>query len=389
MSYDPDFVLIVNGQDITPYLMLWHLSLPDNDSCSFQASIANQNSEFAGFFKPNNQLNFCFGYVGHLTPMISLDILTISPEYAVGKKTIKITAYDEIHKLCGQNLKGCFDRGVNTKDATEAIIKQYAPNVKPKVDVEPPNIDKKQRLMLPGYTAIGAMRRLLEMSKPKQDSLINNDYWPGPGGRPQNFYGENNIGWNSEAKQHTARIDNRNPKDPNPNKANTIDQNRNRNAQKNKNASTLTAKLSLWGCPDLKPSAGITILNVDEWSGDWYCNHVDQKWDGSDYTTDASLQRGEIAKQGKGGSGKSGKSKAPNPMVISYDPFTKEMYAGPRKTDCESQATFIYGAGQEVISFDPTITVAHKGGPEKVGSSGPLTDSVGDKIYQSYNSKGQ
>jgi hypothetical protein len=374
MSYDPDFIVVLNGQNVTPSVMNWALSLPDNDSCSLAFSLENQNSQFAGAVKANDQVNFMFGYEGRMSEMLTLDILSVAPEYAVGSKTIKITAYDEFHKLCGDCMKGCFKKGTDTVSGSEAVIRNKT-SYTPKVDMKSPKFPPDYRPPVPGLSSFQTLMSFANMSNTDKNPEVSGNLYTDQGGTPDNFGGTNDGGWKAAAKQGTARIDSRNPDSTNQNKDNTIDQNRNRNANKNQNSGTITAKLALMGYPELRPSAGVTVLNVDEYSGEWYCNHVNHKWDGSNFTTDCSLQRGDVGKQ-EGGSSGCGKSKAPNPMIVGSDPFKKEMYVGPRKTDAPSQATFTYGVGNEVISFHPHINVQKKGATQKVGSEGPLTDAV-------------
>jgi hypothetical protein len=380
MSYDPDFILTVGGQNVTQYVMNWALSLPDNDSCSLTFSLENQNSQLAGAVRVNDQVNFCFGYTGRMSEMLTLDILSVAPEFNTGTKIIKVTAYDEFHKLCGDCLKGCFKKGTDTVGIAESVIKSktsYSPNV----DMKSPKFPPDHRPVAPGLNSFQTIKLYSDMSYTDKNPEISNSIYTDKGGVPDNFSGTNDGGWKTAAKQGTARIDSRNPDSTNQDKDNTIDQNRNRNANKNQNSNTVTAKLALMGYPELRPSLGVTVLNVDEYSGEWYCNHVNHKWDGKNLTTDASVQRGEIEKQEGGGRG--GKSKAPNPMIIGSDPFKKEIYVGPRKTDAPSQATFTYGVGEEVVSFHPHVNTQKKGATQKVGSEGPLMDAVNKRTNNS------
>lgn len=378
MNYDPDFLLIANGVDVTQSLMNWHLSLPDNDSCSLSFQVENQNSQYAGLFLPNIQVSFCFGYMGYLQPMITLDILSIAPEFNVGIKTVKITAYDEIHKLCGGNMQGAFKKGVDTKQAIKDTIKNYT-GIDPEVGLDSPKFASNFRIPCIGKTPMQLIDYCKDMSFTDKGDEIKSYYQDPVAGPPESFAGTADPGWRQPATSWKARTDSRNPDSSQQNKDNTIDQNRNKNMNKKRNSGTITAKLALMGYPDLRPSACITVLNVDEYSGDWYCNHVDHMWsnENAQYLTSASLQKGEIDK-GESGEG----SKAPNPMVVSCDPFKKSIYCGPRKTDAASQATFVYGVGQEVISFHPSISTEKKGASQGVGSKGKLIDAAGKSSNQ-------
>jgi hypothetical protein len=385
MPYDPDFLLTVGDRNVTPYVVSWHLKLSDNDTCSLEFIVENQNSQFVGFFQPNMQISFVFGYPGRMMPQINFEILSISPSFDIGKKTIQVVAHDEMHKLCNSCMKGNFGKGIKPSDATKRILEKYLPGIKPNVDLKDPNLQGNFQIPIAAKTPAEAIFYMsMFCDSTKNDNNPLNNIWPKEVGAPQGFKGYVENGWMGAPLLNRSRIDNRDPNSANPNKDNTIDQNRNENKQKNQNGPTITAQLTLLGYPELKPSESVTVLNVDEWSGDWYCNHVDQKWDGGSLITSAKLQRGEIDKSGGKTGGKKGTSKAPNSMCMAIDPYTKECYVGPRRTDAASQATFTYGSGDETISFKPHLNVQKKKAKEKIGSKGPNIDSHENRIMQKY-----
>jgi hypothetical protein len=382
MSYDPDFLLIVNGADVTRSLMNWHLALSDKESCSLTFSVENQNSEYAGLFQINGQVIFCFGYADNIQPSITLDILSIAPEFNTGTKSIKVTAYDQLHKLCNGSMKGCFKKGTKTDQAIKDTITACT-TCTPNVNLTSPNFEPNHRSASPGWNPIQNIYYNANMSQASEDAGISSSYYPDVPGAPSSFSGTFENGWRTPATSWKARTDSRNPDSTTQNKDNTIDQNRNKNMNKNRNSRTVTAKLSLRGYPDLRPSACLTILNVDEYSGVWYCNHVDHLWanGNNQYLTHAGLMCGEVGNTG--GSG----SNAPNPMIVSCDPFKNQIYVGPRQTNAASQATFTYGVGEEVISFHPHITTEKKGASQGVGSSGKLIDAAGKSSDQYFEGR--
>jgi hypothetical protein len=75
---------------------------------------------------------------------------------------------------------------------------------------------------------------------------------------------------------------------------------------------------------------------------------------------------------------------------MAIDPYTKEFYVGPRRTDAPSQATFVYGSGDELITFKPHLNAQKKKGKEKVGSKGANIDAAQKRIqqkFEGYNNK--
>ncbi|MGC8718144.1 MAG: hypothetical protein ACP5RW_09140 [bacterium] len=53
----------------------------------------------------------------------------------------------------------------------------------------------------------------------------------------------------------------------------------------------LTAELMVVGHPHIKSRACITILNVGEWSGEWYVTEAEHAWSGGAYHTRIRLLR--------------------------------------------------------------------------------------------------
>jgi phage protein D len=377
MSYDPDFLVVVDGTNVTQSVMDWNLSLPDNDSCTLSVTIENQNSEWAGLVKVNSQVSFLFGYVDNIQPMIMLDVLHVAPAFELGTKTIKFRGTDELHKLNSNSMKGCFKSGTDTAAVCKNIAKAYT-SYTPDVNLTSPKFQKDFAPASPGWTPMQNIQYYSKMSRNPNGNP--NSSWtpflPGPSS-VQDFKGTLPQGNGSAPIQNNARIDNRDPKCSSSDQcgANTIDQNRNANMNQNKKAGTVTAKLHLMGYPSLRPSQGVTVLNVDEYSGAWYATQVNHSWEkGGNYFTDVTLQSGSPDCS----------DKAPAPMVISCDLFNKSIYIGPRKTDAASQATFVYGSGDETISFHPVISTENKkkGASQSVGSKGKLADSVGNSANQ-------
>lgn len=142
------------------------------------------------------------------------------------------------------------------------------------------------------------------------------------------------------------------------------DKNRHDNHKKKHTAKTFTAKIELRGFPTLRAKKDIHVANVGAMaSGDYYVESVTHQWSaGGGYRTTASLIRsGDMASQH-------------NPMVMYADMFEPgTIWAEPRPIGKETQATFTYGTGEHLISFEFTFNPQ----PNRAGCEGDYNTKGG------------
>jgi hypothetical protein len=374
MNLDPDFLIQYNGQNLTPSVISWKLSHSDSDTSSLTVDLENQNSEYAGIFQPNTQISIIFGYSGNMMPLVTLDLLHIKPHFGVGVKRISLQAFDETHKLHGDSLKGGFKRGVNQVDAIKSIIRANT-SCTPNVALTAPNMEQNHRMLVPGWPSARTILSYAAQCDSGKNPNPTQNIFNYTANTPDNFGGDNAVGCRRAPVQGQCRIDGRNPDATGP--QNCIDDNRANNLQKAAAGNTIAASLELQGYPWIKAGDVCTIVGVDEWSGDWYAAHVDHSWNG-EFLTHLSLRKGGVGE---------GACNASNPIVMGHALYSNEIYVGPRKTDGASVATFTYGDGGYVRSFDPNIDARKKHGPESVSGTSKLKDAVGKSEKPSYSNK--
>lgn len=366
---DPDFMLSVGGQDVSRSVTDWELSVNDDKLCSLGFTLENQESQWAGKVKIDEEVAFKFGYKDEMSPIIKMTIRVRETQYDIGQKVLRLTAYDKTERLNGGNMQGCFKEGCKTNEAISSLLESNG--MKPNVKLLSPKWEEGFRFPMINLTAAQGIYTLMQLSKEtgehqyiKQQSVYGPDLKV-----PSLFKG---VGFNGTPQVPTlgqSRLDTRDwEKDQkigeiqdklqqsieDAHKRNIVDGNRANNVQQKQQENKVTATLELLGYPSLRVNKSLTIENVDESSGDWYIKSFTHKWSpSSGFKSSVHLMRGDLSKQekSKGGS-KKGKANAPNTMIMHAEIFDGDsVYCGPREGDAESIATLVYGDGNYVISF--------------------------------------
>jgi hypothetical protein len=354
--FDPDFVIVASGRNITKDVFSWALNERDNDSSSLSFSVQNQYFQYDGAFNNNNPCWIMFGYRDNMSPRVNMTIKSVQETYDDGHIAIQITAYDELEKLDGGNMRGCFAKGTDAKQAISDTIKAgTGGRAKANVNVTAPKMAEWMRIPVMNQTYLRAIDDLAKMCQDPACSdfggVDKSLYGEAPQ-KPDSFKGSVVAGTTQVPSVNNAGIDNRDCSKEGAaedDTRNIIDANRSRNASQAGHTGTIKATIKLLGYPQFRAHRCVTVLNVGRGSGLWYVESVKHSWtvDGGFYT-EASLLRGDNRKAKKGGL-----CNAPRPMVLHAEIYNRipTIYCGPRKTESSSQAKFTYGDGQNMTKF--------------------------------------
>ena len=162
------------------------------------------------------------------------------------------------------------------------------------------------------------------------------------------------------------------------------DKNKLQNANNRAKSDIITADIKLRGYPLLKAKANVTIQGVGSLaSGGWYVQTAEQYWDkGSGYMTHAHLIRGGTGDEG-------GKSTPPSAVVYADIYKKNSIYAGLRKVDGASQATFTFGDGTYLKSFDWSINIPeNRNAGNYVGGQTVTPSDAKDPIKEAKTNEG-
>ena len=332
-QYHPDFVITIGGQDVTQYVDEWTLDDTEKSISTISATIENKDMRFSGKFTPGSDIEFRFGQVGQMSDKISMRLMKLSEKYEKSLM-ITVTGMDDSQKLTQTQCRGC-EKGSPNKIIKKLAEKSGVKNVDAKTSDSEKSKDKMapQILLQSGINTRDAMFILANNS-------VSKDAKEG-GSQPHD-----QTDTKTKSGEKGAEVKNAQMQSGLSGKK-KVDENRLKNAKNRAKSDTITAEIHLIGYPLLKAKANITVLNVGPFaSGDWYVQSVHHTWGKKGgYLTNAKLIRGGLGKKG-------GKS-TPAPVVLYADIYKKDsVYVGPRKTDAASQATFYFGDGNHVLSFN-------------------------------------
>ena len=109
---DPDFIITVDGVDITSLVNSWRLQDGEEGAGEISVTLINPNLELGGCFGYGQKLAMRFGYQGQLSPKATVDVVRIEEKYPTGGvPTITLTGRDDMYKMVGGNKRGTLKKG--------------------------------------------------------------------------------------------------------------------------------------------------------------------------------------------------------------------------------------------------------------------------------------
>lgn len=90
MSFDPDFIITINGEQVTGYVFHWVLT-DDEKKSTLSVFIKNPDQKWSNKFDAGQKVSIIFGYVGNTGEKVEMVIRTLEECYSVDE------AHDYIH----------------------------------------------------------------------------------------------------------------------------------------------------------------------------------------------------------------------------------------------------------------------------------------------------
>lgn|GEM_PF-1521565 len=336
VTKEPDFLVTINDRDVTADCQ--KLTIADLESQGhIDVTLDNRERKYTNKkIKLGDKLCIRFGYRGDLSEKVEMGIRKIHPRYGIHGFTVTVIGLDASHKLSDKTGRG-HQEGTQVKKNLEGIGKEAG------VDIDTSKIKdtgKKGgdsecfRFPMPGGTRCSdQVQQLLDQAEgeKKQDNS---------GG---DTFADNGKGGGSGLTGNYESAPGLKPGDD-------AEKNRMNNASNRAKSSGIKASLTLVNYPILKAKKTLSVEGVDEYSGKWYVEGCTHTWSKNGaWMTHVDLMKGALGK-GNGAS----EACCAQPMIYHANIYKQNsVYAGPRQSDGESQATFTFGDGGHVQSFDP------------------------------------
>jgi len=123
LGNDTDFIIKVDGEDITKDIMKWKLHEVDDGTSSITLLVANPNMKHSGQFAFSAEVDIMFGKEGLTEHIYGMEVTSITEDYALGRPTIALKAEDATRYLEEGSAQGMFPKGTKVKDAVNHILK--------------------------------------------------------------------------------------------------------------------------------------------------------------------------------------------------------------------------------------------------------------------------
>jgi hypothetical protein len=102
MSIDPDFIITINGEDVTKYVFHWVFK-DDEKKSTLSVFVRNPDQVLSNKFDTGQFVEIIFGYVGNTGEKVKMKIILLEESYSVDD------AHDFIHVMgedCLGDLEG-------------------------------------------------------------------------------------------------------------------------------------------------------------------------------------------------------------------------------------------------------------------------------------------
>lgn len=113
MSYDPDFIITIDGQSVTRYVHSWKLTDTEGKeggsaTSTLEVVMKNHDQMLSNKFDIGQSVTIIFGYVGNMGEQVSMTIKKIEEAYSIEEPNdfIKVVGFDAMDDLMGGSLRG-------------------------------------------------------------------------------------------------------------------------------------------------------------------------------------------------------------------------------------------------------------------------------------------
>lgn len=121
---DPDFIIDVNGNNLTGEVMSWKLHHTDDGVSSITTTISNHDHLYSGLFNIDDEFTLIFGHQDNIGDKIEMVVRGVDEYYKLGVPTITLTAKDYACELKEKNIKGHSKPGIKPKEAANKIAEK-------------------------------------------------------------------------------------------------------------------------------------------------------------------------------------------------------------------------------------------------------------------------
>ena len=102
MSIDPDFIITVNGEEVTKYVEHWKLT-DDEKKSSLLVVMKNPDQVLSNKFETGHWVEIVFGYVGNMGEKVKMKIKQLEESYCVEEahdyiSVLGLDALDDLEK---------------------------------------------------------------------------------------------------------------------------------------------------------------------------------------------------------------------------------------------------------------------------------------------------
>lgn len=332
-----DFVITINGQDVTKYAESWELNDTEEAISNLNVTIVNEDMKFSGKFECDQDVAIRYGYQGDLGEQVKMKIKEYTEAYSDRGCIITVMGMDcTTEIMTGNSIRGKF----KTNDAQE-VIKEIGDMSDCKVE-----LGKMVSPKFPEGFTIQAYNERMDLLLKKLMSYCGNPAGksgkgstPGAGGKkaikqqkgPKKGSGLFKGATEAGSKLATGPCTKESFQEFENHAKNLME-----NSERSAATKSVRASCELIGANKVRAKKSITIMNVGpKASGRWYVKGCTHRWNvNSGYYTRCDLIRADDSVQ-------------PN---VTYADIYKEktVYVGPRKVD-EQQGTFTFGTGDKMV----------------------------------------
>lgn len=106
MSIDPDFIITINGDNVTKYVHDWVLTDKEKGTSTLKVTLKNPDQVLSDKYDAGMPVSILFGYTGDYADKVTMDIKKYSESYSVDEKEdyIEIVGMDALDALTGSTL---------------------------------------------------------------------------------------------------------------------------------------------------------------------------------------------------------------------------------------------------------------------------------------------
>ena len=106
MSIDPDFIITINGDDVTRYVNNWVLTDKEKGTSTLLVVLKNPDQILSDKYDTGMVVSIIFGYVDNMGDKVTMDIKKYEESYSVEEKKdfISVTGMDALDALTGSGL---------------------------------------------------------------------------------------------------------------------------------------------------------------------------------------------------------------------------------------------------------------------------------------------